>query len=217
MDEAGLDPAEHRRALAGLRRINAWSGTVGAIWPLVRDRCRSATRGLRLLDLACGGGEVAIGLRRRARREGLALDVTGCDRSPVAVAAARAASTDVSFEVRDVIADGVPRGYDVLLSTLFLHHLDAGTARAFLHHMADSGAGLLIVDDLARELGGWVLAWAGSRVLSRSWVVHVDALRSVEAAFKPAEAEALAREAGWGRVEVRRHWPARYQLVGALS
>lgn len=216
MDEPGLDPAEHRRALAGLRRINAWSGTVDAIWPLVRDRCRSANRALKILDLACGGGEVAIGLRRRAQREGLALEVTGCDRSPVAVEAARAASQDVAFEVRDVIADGVPRGYDVILSTLFLHHLDSGTATVFLNHMARSGAGLLIVDDLAREPWGWALAWVGSRMLSRSRVVHVDAVRSVEGAFTPGEAEALARGAGWGRVEVRRHWPARYQLVGTL-
>jgi SAM-dependent methyltransferase len=218
MDASGLDPAEHRRALAGLGRINAWSGTVGAVWPAIRGWARRRGGRVRVLDLACGGGEVACGLWLRARREGMDVEVAGCDRSALAVEAsrgrARGMGAGASFFAHDVIADGVPDAYDVVLSTLFLHHLDEGDAVDFLGRMAGSGAGLLMIDDLSRGALGWGLAWVGSRVLSRSAVVHFDALRSVEGAFTAGEARGLAERAGWRDVAIRRHWPARYLMTG---
>jgi 2-polyprenyl-3-methyl-5-hydroxy-6-metoxy-1,4-benzoquinol methylase len=121
---------------------------------------------------------------------------------------------EVGFEERDVIADGVPENYDVVMSTLFLHHLGEEEAWGLLRSMWGSGAGLVVVDDLERGWWGWVLAWLGSRVLSRSPVVHGDALKSVEGAWTGIEAVGLARSAGWLEVELRRHWPARYLMVG---
>ena len=39
-----------------------------------------------LLDVACGAGDVAIGVARRARQEGVTLVVDACDISPNAIA-----------------------------------------------------------------------------------------------------------------------------------
>ena len=44
------------------------------------------------------------------------------------------------------------------------------------------------VADLDRTRRGLALAWLGSRVLSRSHIVHFDAIASVRAAFSPREA-----------------------------
>ena len=35
MDDPALDPAEHRRALAGLARLNRFGGSAGVLWPAV--------------------------------------------------------------------------------------------------------------------------------------------------------------------------------------
>ena len=89
MDQPGIDPVAHSQALQGLRRINAFSGAVGSLFAPIRSLAReNATQQLRVLDLACGGGDNTTALAERARREGLDVQIDGCDLSPQAVAIA---------------------------------------------------------------------------------------------------------------------------------
>jgi SAM-dependent methyltransferase len=89
MDRPDLEPARHERALAGLARLNLWSGSAGILWPPLANLARRLRRPLRVLDLASGAGDVPVRLWRRARRAGLSLEIDGCDRSATAVAHAR--------------------------------------------------------------------------------------------------------------------------------
>ena len=87
MDEPDIDPQLHRDALRGLERINIVSATGSVIWAPVVGLWRRRQAGvLTLLDVACGAGDVAIGIARRARRQGVNLAVEGCDISPTAIA-----------------------------------------------------------------------------------------------------------------------------------
>ena len=72
---------------------------------------------------------------------------------------------------------------------------------------------LLLVNDLERSLVGLLLAVAGTRLLTRSPVVHYDGPWSVAAAFTVAEARRLARAAGLAGARVTRCWPWRWQLT----
>jgi SAM-dependent methyltransferase len=87
MDDPALDPAEHRRALAGLARLNRVSDSPGVLWPAVRELARGGP--VRVLDVATGSGDVPRALAAKAARAGLT-DVTfaGCDISPTAIDAA---------------------------------------------------------------------------------------------------------------------------------
>jgi 2-polyprenyl-3-methyl-5-hydroxy-6-metoxy-1,4-benzoquinol methylase len=222
MDQEGLDPGAHRQALLALRRVNGLSLGVAAVWPYIQNYCRARReQGLagpvRLLDLASGGGDFAIRLARRARREGLDLAVSGCDRSEFAVSHATAqaagAGVDVSYFQLDVLSQPLPEGYDILTCSLFLHHLDEAEAIALLAAMR-MAAPLVLVDDLIRSSGGWALAYAGIRILSRSSVAHFDGPRSVEGAFTCDEVRELAIQAGWSFPEIHRRWPCRFLLIG---
>ena len=68
------------------------------------------------------------------------------------------------------------------------------------------------VTDLDRTRRGLALAWIGSRALSRSPIVHFDALASVRAAFTRDEIAAIARAAGLEGCTVQSAWPARWTL-----
>jgi SAM-dependent methyltransferase len=217
MDQPGLSPPRHARALRGLARINFWSGSAGILWRPLADLSRRAGSGrLRVLDLATGGGDVPIRLWRRARRAGLSWEVEGCDLSPVAVEHARAgaarAGAEVRFFVHDALHGPALTGYDAVLSSLFLHHLDEEQAVAFLRRMAGAAGRLVLVNDLARSWTGLALAHLGTRLLTTSSVVHTDGPRSVAGAFTPAEALTLAERAGLTGATVSRHWPCRYLL-----
>ena len=91
---------------------------------------------------------------------GIMLDVEGCDVSPVAVAHARTAAAtakaDVRFSVHDVLHDELPRGYDVITCSLFLHHLDNDSACDLLRRLGGAGSELILVNDLSRGLAGFL-------------------------------------------------------------
>merc|ERR1711965_215113 len=92
------------------------------------------------------------------------------------------------------------------------HHLDPPDVVQLLKGMAARARQLVIVDDLIRSRLGYSLAWIGTRLLSRSWVVHYDGPLSVKAAFTPEEILDLASQADLGDCVLERTWPERYRL-----
>lgn len=216
MDQPGLEPARHEQALRGLARINFFSGSVGILWPALRGLARE-TQPLRILDIATGAGDVPIGLCRKARAAGVAVRVEAWDISSTALEFARARAercqADVTFRQHDALADDIPGEFDAIISSLFLHHLEEELAVRLLRRMGEAARRLVLVNDLARGVPGFLLAHLATRVLTLSDVVHVDGPRSVEAAFTPAEALALAERAGLHGASVARRWPCRFLLT----
>lgn len=217
MDQPGLAPSEHQHALHGLARINWISRSDAILWPAIAQLAREQTgRTLRVLDIATGGGDVPICLAQRVRRQGFPIEFAGIDVSPTAIAHARAAAeragVSVRFDCLDVLRDMLPGDFDVLTSSLFLHHLEVGEAVDLLRRMKDSARAMVLVNDLIRSRAGYWLAWLGTRLLTRSPIVHVDGPRSVEAAFSIAEAHALANDAGLVGAAIGWRWPFRFLL-----
>lgn len=114
MDDPNLCPQEHAKALRGLRRINAFSGTVDQ---LVREILSVATsdsrlesdKPIRILDLGCANGEIAMGVAQRLSGR-INAEVIGWDMSSTAIEHARAEQQQsatfrgcsVRFEVMNV-------------------------------------------------------------------------------------------------------------------
>lgn len=224
MDEPGLEGARHARALRALARINRISGTARALFAPIRSLASQDAGGssetrpaLRVMDVACGGGDVARTLARLAQRAGVPLRIDGCDRSPRAVEYARAAAAadgaPVRFFERNALAGPLPGSYDVITCSLFLHHLSEGEAVALLEAMRRAARRLVLVDDLVRSPFGLLLSTVAPRILTTSDVVHVDAPRSVRAAFTPVELRNLASRAGMRGAKLRVRWPARALLA----
>lgn len=218
MDQPGLDPHLHRQALAGLRRVNFWSGSAGILWPPLAALARAvAPRPLRLLDLATGGGDVPIRLWHKAHRTGLPFAIEGCDVSAVAVehatGQAKQRGAEVHFFTADALQGELPAGYDAVVCSLFLHHLTEDQAVGLLRRMGAAAGRLVLVNDLLRGRLGLLLARIATHLLSRSEVVHVDGPRSVQGAFTVAEARALAERAGLSGATVERRWPCRFLLT----
>lgn len=215
MDDPALDRDEHHAALRGLARINRLSGADGILLPPIR--ALGAKGSLSVLDLATGSGDVPIALHRRAGREGLKLSIRACDVSPRAVEAARGrahrAGAPIDFFVADALGDGSLPEADVVTSSLFLHHLDDADAARLLTRMQAAARRLVLINDLRRCARGLALAWLVPRLLTTSRVVHVDAVRSVEAGFTIDELRTLARNTGLEGAVVAPRFPARMLLT----
>ncbi len=158
MDDPSLDADEHRRALTGLRRINWLSRPDAAIWNAIRPLLSSASKEqpLTLLDIASGGGDLAIRMAQRANSEGLHLRILGCDMSETAIQfateqAKRAAVTNVSFQRCNILTDALPQSsFDVVMCSLFLHHLNESDGLTLLKIMRSVARQQVLVDDLRR-------------------------------------------------------------------
>ncbi|VTT97152.1 Uncharacterized protein OS=Planctomyces maris DSM 8797 GN=PM8797T_03249 PE=4 SV=1: Methyltransf_23 [Gemmataceae bacterium] len=212
MDDPGLAPAEHRRALAGLARLNRVSGSAAVLWPAVARLARELRRPVRVLDVATGSGDVPAGLVRKARRAGVSLEVSGCDISQTAVAAAAANCPAGRFFVHDALRNPLPAGFDVVTCSLFLHHLSTDDAVSLLAAMRDAVGRLVLVNDLSRSRFSFVGVWLACHLLTTSPVVRFDGPASVRSAFTPREALALAERAGLTAAVVRSKFPARFLL-----
>ncbi|GJM23369.1 MAG: methyltransferase [Planctomycetota bacterium] len=220
MDDPALDAARHHEALEGLARLHRASFTARRIWSRLAPLARTQDTPLRVLDVACGGGELLVDLAQRARRAGLELEAWGCDRSDVALQhaenAAQRAGLSAHFLQADVLhelplhtPDGAP--YHVMLNSLFLHHISETEAFHLLTRLREHATRAVLVHDLLRSRAGWRWAWLGSRCLTRSPVVRHDALASVESAFSYSELGFLFGRAGMHRNQTRvwTPWPAR--------
>jgi 2-polyprenyl-3-methyl-5-hydroxy-6-metoxy-1,4-benzoquinol methylase len=217
MDQPDLDPQRHVHALQGLARINWISSSDRILWgPIEALARRNPDRPIRVLDIATGGGDVPIRLWRRVQRSGLKIELHGADISPVALdyarGQARQAGADITFSRLDILNHPLPTDYDVLMSSLFLHHLSTEEALGLLTRMGQATRRMVLVNDLIRSRFGYTAAWLGTRALSTSHIVHVDGPLSVEAAFTMAEARALADQAGLTGARMGWRWPWRFLL-----
>jgi 2-polyprenyl-3-methyl-5-hydroxy-6-metoxy-1,4-benzoquinol methylase len=217
MDDPALATERLQGALTGLTRLNFVSNSSRIVWRPIRQLALELkTNCLRVLDIATGSGDVPMALWRRAKRAGVSLEIQGIDFSARSVEFAREkgkrAGAAITFECRNALTDDLPTNYDVVICSLFLHHLTNDDAVNLLRRMAAAAKRLALVNDLRRSTYGLTLAYVASRLLSRSEVVHVDALRSVRAAFTPSELQDMASKAGLRDAVIGHRWPARMLL-----
>lgn len=218
MDNVALADPVHRRALVGLKRLNGLCRSDAALWPVLKELAPpSARTTLRVLDVACGGGDNICRLALRARRAGLNVELHGIDRSDTAIQVSRELAKihnlkNVNFFSLDIDESPLPDDYDVVMCSLFLHHLDESRVVGLLKRMAAAARKRVVVSDLQRTTIGYCLAWLGCHLLSRSYIVHQDGPQSVVAAFSRREISRLAEQAGLSSARIFSHWPQRFLL-----
>jgi 2-polyprenyl-3-methyl-5-hydroxy-6-metoxy-1,4-benzoquinol methylase len=191
MDDPEADPAALRRTYAQFRLVNRLVAGWRRIYRRDLRPLLSADRGTTLLDVGCGGGDVARALAGWAERDGLRLRVTGVDPDPRAHAYAVASAGNrsaVDFRCcasSDLVAEG--RRFDVVISNHVLHHLAEPELTALLADSRTLARRLALHNDLLRSR----VAYAGFHLLSRlagsDSFLRTDGLRSIRRSYRPAE------------------------------
>ena len=168
---------------------------------LYRTRVRPQVAGVgtaTLLDVGCGGGDLAVMLARWASRDGIRLHVTGVDPDERAFrfAAGRKPVPGVEFRQAssgDLLAEG--KSYDIVISNHVLHHLTAPELQQFLDESTGLARRLALHNDLSRSAAAYALFSAGALPLTGSYI-RGDGLTSIRRSYTVPELAAVV-PAGW--------------------
>lgn len=227
MDDPAVDAGLHRDALDVLRRLNRLAGVASAFGRRIEavagsseDRSTGGAR-IRVLDVATGGGDLPCELSAHARARGLDWQVDGIDIAPTAIAVARERAARLERESRprfervDALRDELPGGYDVLICSLFVHHLSDEDAVRLIERMHAACARAIVIQDLVRSPAAARLTWWTTRMFSRNPLIRADGPSSVRAAFTIDEARGLFARAGLASARVESVWPLRWMAVAS--
>jgi SAM-dependent methyltransferase len=228
MDTEPVDLVTFEACLKDLERINRWTGayriTLG--W-LERLRRIHGVRRLSLVDIGSGYGDMLRRIAAWGEARGIALDLTGVDLNPHAsVLAAQAtrsgpaARTEntIRYVTADVFELTPALRPDVVISSLFAHHLGDRELVRFLGWMEASARLGWLINDLHRHpIAHGIARWA-PRLLHMNQLVRHDAPVSVARSCVRRDWERLLAEAGLAGPPTAVSWrfPFRY-AVGRIK
>ncbi len=202
-----LSDGEVRTNLRVLDRLH-W--LLGTYRPLLRSiRSRTTTDPVRLLDVGAGSGYLANYLGKhldrtvryvRVETDLQILRVTGSEEMNVSVMGR---------------APGLPfpgNSFDVVTSSLVLHHLDPGQHSQFLRETFDMARSLVVHHDLVRSRLAYWISRLGLKLLTTDSIARHDGTVSVLRSRTVKEWRRLLAENNLG-YELDRSFPLRINLI----
>jgi SAM-dependent methyltransferase len=214
MDAEGTDYETFRDCLRDLARVNVLSAgyrpTLGFLDRLRRQGRLGVGRPVEILDVGSGYGDLLRMVDRWALGHGIVVRLTGVDLNPWSARAAREA-TPQGRPIRWVTGDifDQDRQADVIVSSLFTHHLDDALAVRFLRWMEARASVGWFINDLHRHALPYRTFGTLAAMLRLHRFVRHDGPVSFARAFVPEDWRRLLTEAGITEAEIRRWFPFR--------
>uniref|UniRef100_A0A942SZK8 Methyltransferase domain-containing protein n=1 Tax=Neobacillus citreus TaxID=2833578 RepID=A0A942SZK8_9BACI len=206
MDDPDCDARTLDRTFRRFSVVNALVSGWRSVWRThVMPALPASGRG-RVLDLGCGGGDLARSLVRWAAGDGFEIEVVGVDPDPRAIAAARRSRTrGVTFQERSSteLVDAGER-FDVVVSNHVLHHLDDDARHGFLVDSEQLAAARAVHSDIRRSRAAYRSYALASPLVAAGTFVRVDGLRSIRRSFTLPELQGVL-PAGWRAEEAAPH------------
>ena len=175
MDSDTTDFATFRACLVDLAKVNrltlAYRPTLRFFADLARAGKLPRDRAVSIVDVGSGFGDMLRKIDRWAARRGYRLDLTGVDLNPwSARTAAEATAPDqqVRYVTANIFDYAPSRPIDIVISSLFTHHLDDASLVRFIAWMEANAAIAWFVNDLHRH----PLPYHAFRIASRALRFH---------------------------------------------
>ena len=210
---------DFRQCLVDLQQVNrltlAYRSTLHFLDRLIAQL--TATEPLRIVDVGSGGGDLLRRIERWAKQRGVAVELTGIDLNPYAARAAReftASDSAIRWVTGNAFSYNQP--IDVVVSSLFTHHLAEAEIVQFLA-WSESVARLgWFVNDLAREAIPFRFFGPWARVMGWHRFVRHDGPVSFRRSFREPDWERMLGAARVRGARLQRWTPARL-CVGQLK
>jgi 2-polyprenyl-3-methyl-5-hydroxy-6-metoxy-1,4-benzoquinol methylase len=174
---------------------------------------------LRIVDVGSGGGDMLRCVERWAERRGIQVKLTGIDLNPYAARVSRelmSASSAIEWITGDAFTYAEP--VDVVLSSLFTHHLEEPEIVRFLAWSEAVAQHGWFVNDLCREVVPYRLFGLLAKAVRWHRFVQHDGPVSFRRSFREEDWKRMLREAQIPLRDVRlARWTPGRLCVGRLK
>jgi len=217
MDDFSMKGELLRDTLDKLGKINKWLGgnhvTLNGLRQLLKNQPKD--RVLTIVDLGCGHGDILRLIADFGRKHNYSFELIGIDANQDAIEYADELSVayeELSFRSVDVFSEEFrAMEYDIVLSTLFLHHLNEDEIHALLNTVTTKAKLGVVINDLHRSSMAYGLFKLLGLVISNHMIVQ-DGLTSILRAFKRKEIEQISSQLNLNS-KISWKWAFRYQWL----
>jgi 2-polyprenyl-3-methyl-5-hydroxy-6-metoxy-1,4-benzoquinol methylase len=192
--------------LRDLSRVNRWflgyRPTLSWLESLELQRFQSPVH---IVDVGCGYGDSLRRIETWAKEHRIRVMLTGCDLNPESVAVAAEATPKTSaieWVASDVFRYQGTGPIDIVLSSLFTHHLIESDVVRFLRWMEEHARVGWFINDLSRSPIPYHLFKAFSRLMGLHPFVQHDGPVSFARAFVPDDWRKMCAAAGLPENEI---------------
>jgi 2-polyprenyl-3-methyl-5-hydroxy-6-metoxy-1,4-benzoquinol methylase len=196
MDDPQCDTQKLHRTLRQFERLNRFFSSYRKLlteWVL-DDMARTPDRPRRLLDVGCGGGDIAEWAVNEARRRQLPLTVRAVDSHPKVFAyVSKRLEQYPQIECRceNALDPETWRDCDYVFGNHFLHHLPDSVIRGLLEQLGRSPVRRFIFDDLRRSPFSYACWSVIAPVLFPGGFATGDGRLSIRRGFRKDELQRL--------------------------
>lgn len=207
LDSDAGNESEIAASLRDLDRINRWFGGNSTLESLLlKVAQKTGQRELTALDVGSGAGDTMKTVRAALSSHGIEVAPTLMDRAPSHL---RDGLNGVAGDATALpFRDGA---FDVVVSTLFIHHLEPEGVTLFAREALRVCRVAFITNDLIRHPVHVALVYAGLPLFSR--ITRHDAPASVRRAYTMQEIRRAVERAHPGRIDITRHYLFRMGVI----
>jgi SAM-dependent methyltransferase len=197
---------ELQACLRDLARVNRWFLAYRPVlgW-LDSLGLRQNQPPVHIVDVACGYGDGLRRIERWAGNRNIRVQLTGLDLNPDAIDIAEKAtlpSSRIQWVSSNVFSFQTRNPIDIVVSSLFTHHLSDTEIVEFLRWMEDNARIGWFINDLSRsEVPYRLFRWFSKITALHPFVQH-DGPVSIARAFVPADWKRLCGDAGLSESQI---------------
>ena len=219
LDGNTFEEADLVKNLREIVKINSLLGghnvTLDGVRELVEGRTISR---LRILDIGCGAGDTLLYLKKHLEKK-YEVQLCGVDINPIVIAEAKrhCAGSQIEFvesDYRKYIANST--GFDIIIATLFTHHLVDGEIEELLAYSKKARIGFVINDLHRNWVAYYLIKWI-VHLLPTSRMIKNDAPLSVKRGFVPTDLRKLLDAVGLMQARIVWRWAYRWLVVARTS
>jgi 2-polyprenyl-3-methyl-5-hydroxy-6-metoxy-1,4-benzoquinol methylase len=217
MDDFSIKGDILHNTLDTLASINKWLGgnniTMNSLRKMLKGYSKTAP--IIIIDLGCGGGDILRRISSYGKKEGYTFKLIGVDANKEAITYARHLSkkyNDISFIDCDIFSEEFETlEYDLVLSTLFLHHFKEEQITNVLHTLKNKAKLGIIVNDLHRHSMAYYLFKLVCLTIKNRMIID-DGLTSILRGFKREELTSFSNKLQV-KPQIKWKWAFRYQWI----
>lgn len=200
------EPSSYSEFRDGLHDLEQVNRTLFAYRPILQWLRQFAAPSLNIVDIGSGGGDTLRRIERWAQRRLLTVRLTGVDINPNATRAAREftrPSSRIQWITASAFSYRPAQPIDIVISSLFTHHLDDDEIVRFLKWMEQTAARGWFINDLARSRASYLLFKLLARLMRWHPFVQNDGPVSIRRSFTEEDWRKYLAEAGLAHIPVR--------------